>query len=167
VRPDSRIELARVGIGVAIREGATRPDLSSVEAVRKTLLEARSIAYSDPQGGGITGAHISRVIMQMGIADAVKPKVKYLFAIGGGTEAVSKGEADIGLYNISEILPAKGVTLAGPLPSVLQNYITFSGALHGASKSPDAALAFLRFLTGPAASDAWRTGGFEALGGAH
>jgi molybdate transport system substrate-binding protein len=163
LRPGSRIDLARVGIGVAVREGAPLPDISSVEAVRKMLLDARSIVHPDPQGGGLTGAHLSRMIARMGIADAVKPKLTLLFAIGGGVAAVAKGEAEIGLFNISEILPVKGVTLVGPLPPELQSYINFSGAIHAGSLSPDPAKAFLQALADPGARDAWKTGGFESV----
>lgn len=163
LRPDSRISLARVAIGVAVREGAPRPDVSTVDAVRKTLLDARSIVHPDPQGGGFTGAHIARMIERMGIAQAVRPKVTLLFAIGGGVAAVAKGDAEIGLFNISEILPVPGVALAGALPSELQNYITFAGALHVDSVAPEPAAAFLRLLAG--SRDAWKAGGFEPLDG--
>jgi molybdate transport system substrate-binding protein len=164
LRPGSRVDLARVGIGVAVRAGAPLPNLSSVEAVRKLLLDARSIVHSDPQGGGITGAHIARMIEQMGIADAVKPKVRYMFAIGGGVEAVAKGDAEIGLFNISEILPVAGAALAGPLPGELQSYITFGGALHARSAAPGPAQDYLRWLSQGAAREAWMKGGFEPLG---
>lgn len=164
LRPGSRLDLARVGIGVAVREGAPLPDISTVDAVRKTLLAARSIVHPDPQGGGFTGAHIARMMVRLGIADAVKPKVRLMFAIGGGVEAVAKGDAEIGLFNISEILPVAGVTLAGPLPAELQNYITFAGALHAGSALPEPAAAFLRSLSDPTARDAWKRGGFEPLG---
>jgi molybdate transport system substrate-binding protein len=165
LRATSRLNLARVGIGVAVRQGAPLPDVSTVDSVRKMLLEARSIVHPDPRGGGFTGAHIARMIERMGIADAVKPKVTLLFAIGGGVAAVAKGDAEIGLFNISEILPVGGVTLAGPLPVELQNYITFAGALHVDSAAPEPATAFLRALSDPKAREAWSAGGFEALGG--
>jgi len=164
LRAASRLNLARVGIGVAVRQGAPLPDVSTVDAVRKTLLEARSIVHPDPQGGGFTGAHIVRMMERLGIADAVRPKVTLLFAIGGGVAAVAKGDAEIGLFNISEILPVGGVTLAGALPSELQNYITFAGALHVDSAAPEPAAAFLRALSDPKARDTWRAGGFEPLG---
>jgi molybdate transport system substrate-binding protein len=163
LRPGSKITLARVGIGVAVRQGAPLPDVSTVDAVRKTLLDARSIVHPDPKGGGFTGAHIARMIERMGIADAVKPKVKLMFAVGGGVAAVAKGDAEIGLFNISEILPDPGAALAGALPSELQNYITFAGALHADSVEPAAAAAFLTMLSG--SHDAWKAGGFEPLGG--
>jgi molybdate transport system substrate-binding protein len=162
--PSSRIDLARVGIGVAVRAGAPRPDLSSVEAVRKMLVEAKSIVHPDPNGGGITGAHIARMIERMGIADVVKPKVTYLFAVGGGVEAVAKGDAEIGLFNVSEILPVPGAALAGVLPAELQNYITFAGALHSGDENRDAR-AYLQWLTQMAARDVWTKGGFELIGG--
>jgi molybdate transport system substrate-binding protein len=164
LRPGSRIELARVGIGVAVREGAPLPDISSVAAVRKTLLEARSIVHPDPQGGGFTGAHLARMIATMGIADEVKPKLTLLFAIGGGVAAVAKGDAQIGLFNISEILPVKGVKLVGPLPQELQSYITFSGAIHAGSTAPEPAQAYLQALADRGARDAWKAGGFDSLG---
>lgn len=165
LRAASRLNLARVGIGVAVRQRATLPDVSTVDAVRKTLLEARSIVHPDPRGGGFTGAHIARMIERLGIADAVRPKVTLLFAIGGGVAAVAKGDAEIGLFNISEILPVGGVTLAGALPVELQNYITFAGALHVDSAAPEPAAEFLRALSDPKAREAWSAGGFEALGG--
>jgi molybdate transport system substrate-binding protein len=164
LRSGSRIDLARVGIGVAVRAGASLPDISTVNAVRRMLIEARSIVYPDPVGGGFAGAQIARMMTRLGIAEAVKPKASHLFAIGGGTAAVAKGDVEIGLFNISEILPAKGVTLVGPLPQDLQSYIVFSGAVLAGSASPEPALAFLRSLTDPNADAAWTTGGFEPLG---
>jgi molybdate transport system substrate-binding protein len=161
LRAGSRISLARVGIGVAVRQGAPLPDVSSVDAVRRALLAARSIVHPDPQGGGFTGAHINRMIERMGIADAVKPKVKLMFAVGGGVASVASGDAEIGLFNISEILPVPGAALAGALPAELQSYITFAGALHSDSAAPDAAAAYLKMLAG--ARDAWKAGGFEPL----
>jgi len=161
LRAGSRISLARVGIGVAVRQGAPLPDVSTVDAVRRALLSARSIVHPDPQGGGFTGAHIARMIERMGIAEAVKPKVKLMFAVGGGVAAVASGDAEIGLFNISEILPVPGASLAGVLPAELQSFITFAGALHVDSAAPDAASAYLKMLAD--AREAWRAGGFEPL----
>jgi len=161
-RAGSRLDLARVAIGVAVRRGAPLPDVSTVDAVRAMLLKVRSIVHPDPQGGGFTGAHIAQMIMRLGIADEIKPKVKLLFAIGGGVEAVASGDAEVGLFNISEILPVPGVALAGPLPAELQNYIAFAGALGRDASEP--ASAFLRLLASADANEAWRAGGFEPLG---
>jgi molybdate transport system substrate-binding protein len=164
LRHDSRIELARVGIGVVVREGAPLPDISTTDAVRKTLLAARSIAHPDPRGGGFAGVQIARMFVRLGIADAVKPKVTLAYAFAGGVAQVANGDAEIGLFNISEILPVKGVTLVGPLAPDLQSYITFSAALHVGSTAPGPAMAFLRSLADPDAREAWRTGGFELIG---
>jgi len=157
----SRTELARVGIGVAVRAGAPLPDISTEEAVRKLLVAARSIVHSDPAGGGFAGAQVARVIARLDVADLVRPKTTYQFAIGGGTAAVAKGEAEVGLFNISEILADTGVTLVGPLPPSLQSYITFVGAVHAARASAEEARAFLRSLVAPQSRDIWTKAGFE------
>ena len=136
LRPGSRIELARVGIGIVVRAGAPLPDISSVDALRQTLLAARSIAHPDPQGGGFAGQQITRMFARLGIADAVKPKVTLAYAFAGGVTQVANGDAEIGLFNISKILPVKGVTLVGPLAPELQSYITFSAALHAGGAAP-------------------------------
>jgi molybdate transport system substrate-binding protein len=164
LRPGSRIDLARVGIGVVVRQGAPLPDISTADAVRKTLLAARSIAHPDPLGGGFAGAQITRMFARLGISDAVKPKVTLAYAFTGGVAQIASGDAEIGLFNISEILPVKGVTLVGPLAPELQSYITFSGALHARAVEAGPALSFLRWLSDTNARDAWRTGGFELLG---
>lgn len=164
-RPGSRVDLVRVGIGVAVREGAPLPDISSTQAVRAMLLKAKSIGHPDPKGGGFTGAHLDRMFEQLGIAAAVRPKVVHAFAFTGGVENVAKGTVEIGLFNISEIVPIPGVTLVGPLPQELQSYITFAGAVHAGSTAPEAAAAYLRALANPSAAAAWKTGGFELLGG--
>jgi molybdate transport system substrate-binding protein len=164
-RAGSRIELARVGIGIVVREGAPLPDISSVDALRKTLLAARSIAHPDPLGGGFAGVQITRMFARLGIADALRPKVRLAYAFTGGVAQIASGDAEIGLFNISEILPVKGVTLVGPLIPELQSYITFSGALHAGTAAPEPATSFLRWLSDPKTRDVWRTGGFELLGG--
>jgi len=163
--PGSRIDLARVGIGVVVRAGSRLPDISSVAALRKTLLNARSIAHPDPAGGGFASAQIARMLEQLGIADAIKPKTTLMNAITGGVARIASGASEIGLFNISEILPVKGVTLVGPLPKELQSYIVFAGAVHKGSLSPDAAKAYLQSLSGASARDAWRKGGFETITG--
>jgi molybdate transport system substrate-binding protein len=165
LRPGSRIELARVGIGVVVRAGAPLPDIATADALRNTLLAARSIAHPDPQGGGFAGVQIARMFARLGIADAVKPKVTLAYAFTGGVAQVANGDAEIGLFNISEILPVKGVTLVGPLAPELQSYITFSAALHAGSATSGPAIAFMRSLADPNAREAWRTGGFELIGG--
>ena len=165
VRAGSRIELARVGIGIVVREGAALPDISNAEALRKTLLAARSIAHPDPLGGGFAGVQITRMFARLGIADALRPKVILAYAFTGGVAQIANGDAEIGIFNISEILPVKGVTLVGPLIPELQSYITFSGALHAGAAAPEPAMSLLRWLSDPKTHDVWKTGGFELLGG--
>jgi molybdate transport system substrate-binding protein len=166
-RPGTRLSLARVGIGIAVRAGRPAPDISTTDAVRKLLLAARSIAHPDPQGGGIAGAQITRMFERLGIADAVRPKVTLVYAFAGGVERVANGEAEIGLFNISEILPVPGVTLVGPLPPDLQSYIVFSGAVHAGSAAPQVAAAYLEMLASPSAREAWQKAGFESLESVH
>src|SRR5215467_8274459 len=104
LRSGSRANVARVGVGVVVREGAPQPDISTADAVRKLLLEARSIVYPDPVGGGVTGPALARMMERLGIADAVRSKITLRQAITGGVELVAKGEVELGLFNISEVL---------------------------------------------------------------
>jgi molybdate transport system substrate-binding protein len=166
-RPASLRNLARVGIGVVVRAGNPAPDISTADAVRKTVLAARSIAHPDPQGGGIAGAQVNRMFERLGIAEAVRPRVTLAYAFEGGVERVAKGEAEIGLFNISEILPVKGVTLVGPLPPELQSYIVFAGAVHAGSTAPAVAAAYLEMLASVDARAAWKEAGFEMIEGVH
>ena len=164
LRPASAVEVARVGIGVVVREGAPRPDIATPAAIRQMLLDARSIAYPHPtSGGGFTGKEIERMIEQMGIADAVSPKAARTQAIAGGVALVAKGDAEVGLFNISEILPIKGVTLVGPLPPTLQHYIIFGAAIASGATAREPAEAFIRAMASPAAGDAWTSAGMEPV----
>jgi molybdate transport system substrate-binding protein len=164
LQPNSRVALARVGIGVVLRQGAALPDISKPEAVRKALLDARSIAYSDPKLAP-SGIHLERVLAQLGIAEAVRPKTTLRTPFDGGVELIAKGEVQIGMYLVSEIQMVEGVTLVGLLPSELQSYLVFAGAVAADSASPGPALAFLRFLSNPAERDHWSAAGFEPVGG--
>jgi molybdate transport system substrate-binding protein len=161
----SRVDLARVGVGIVVRAGAPRPDVASVDAVRRLLLEAKSIVHTDPNGSGFAGKTVARMIEQMGIADAIKSKVTIMQAIDGGVVLVADGKAEVGLFNISEILPVKGVTLVGPLPVDVQRYIVFAAALHAANKTPGPARAFVKFATDSASHQQWKAGGMEAMSG--
>ena len=165
LKAGSRVDLARVGVGVVVREGAPRPDIATVDAVRKMLLDAKSIVHTSPNGSGFAGKAVARMIEQMGIAEAIKPKLKIMQAIDGGVDLVAKGEAEVGLFNVSEILPVKGVTLVGPLPASVQSYIVFAAALHAASRSPGPAQAFVKLATDPASRGPWKAGGLESMTG--
>jgi len=164
LRPESRGALARVGIGVVVRQGAALPDISTPKAVRKALVEARSIAYSDPKLAP-SGIHLERILAQLGIGEAVRPKTTLLTPFDGGVALIANGEVEIGMYLVSEIRMVEEVTLVGLLPSELQSYAVFAGAVAVDSPAPEAALAFLRFLGDPAKRGHWETAGFEPAGG--
>ena len=157
----SATPLARTGIGVGVAEGAPLPDVSSVDALRRTLLAARAVAYIDPAVGGTSGKHFAGVLEKLGIADAIKPKA-VLVPGGYAAERVAKGEADVVVHQISEILPVKGVQLAGPLPAELQLYTTYTAALIAGTANADAARALIGYLSGPAARKSYAERGMEA-----
>jgi len=163
LRSEGRIVLARVGIGVITRQGATPPDISTAEAVRKLLVNARAVAWSDPSTP--TGGYLDRMIAELGIADRVKPKLITKAAIDGGAELVAKGEADVGLYLVSEVQNATGVTLVGLLPPPLQSFVVYGAAIPSSNATPEAALAFIKFISDPTRSEHWKAAGFESMGG--
>jgi molybdate transport system substrate-binding protein len=122
------IGLAKVGVGVAVREGAAKPDISTVEGFKQALLAAKAVAYIDPASGGSSGIYLSGLLDRLGIGDAVRPKS---ILVHGGTSAdrVVSGEADMAIQQISELLPVKGVMLVGPLPAEIQNYTVYSAGI--------------------------------------
>ena len=159
----SRVDIASVGVGVAVREGAPKPDISTVEALSKALVEARAVAYIDPASGGSSGIYFSGLLDRLGIAAQVKPKAK-LSNGGYVAEIVARGEADIAVHQISEILPVKGVVLVGPLPAAVQRMTVY--ALGSASNTPhlDAVKALAAHLTSPAAAAVLKAKGMEPAG---
>ena len=142
----SRTDLARAGVGVGVREGAARPDISTSEAFKQTLLAARSIVYVDPAQGATSGIHFASVLKILGIAEQVRGK-SILYPGGYAAEAVQKGQAELVVHQISEILPVKGVMLVGPLPKDLQKVTIYSAGIAAKATAPDAARAFVEFLT--------------------
>jgi molybdate transport system substrate-binding protein len=154
--PGSRVDLAKSVIGVAIRAGAPKPDIRTTEAFKRTLLAAKSIAYST----GPSGVYITELFKRLGIADELKPKVKQLQGIPIG-EVVARGDAEIGFQQVSEILPVAGIELLGPLPADIQRTTIFSIGLHARAQQPDAARALVRYLTSPAAAPLIRKKGME------
>jgi molybdate transport system substrate-binding protein len=148
--------VAHSGIGIAIKKGAAKPDVGTSEAFKQSLLKANSVGYT---AGGATGAYLKTLFDKLGIAEALKPKLKLLQ--GGVGEAVTSGEIEIGMTQISEILPHPGAELVGPLPSDIQSYTHFSAAVSTASKETDAAKAFVKFLAGPPALAVIKAKGME------
>jgi molybdate transport system substrate-binding protein len=145
----SRQDIARTGMGVGVRDGAPRPDISTSDALKQALLAAKSITYVDPAQGATSGIHFADVLQKLGIADAVKPKTT-LVPGGYPAELVAKGEVEMVVHQISEIVPVRGVTLLGPLPKDVQKVTTYSAGIARKSASPEAARAFVAFLTSPA-----------------
>jgi molybdate transport system substrate-binding protein len=144
----SRADLAKVGVGVVVKAGTPLPDISSVDAFKRTLLAAKSVAYIDPKAGGSSGIYVGSLLERLGIAEAVNAKAK-LIQGGAVAEHIADGEAEIGIHQISEILPVKGVVLVGPLPAEIQNFTVYSAGAGTAAKDAATASAFIKFLSGP------------------
>jgi molybdate transport system substrate-binding protein len=162
ISPDDWVILARVGIGVAVRAGAPKPDISSVEAFRRTLLAAKSIVYTDPAVGGASGMHFEIVLDRLGIAKEII--VNAGAATMPSAEFVARGEAELGIQLISEIVSVRGAELLGPLPGELQAMTLILAGIVTTAREPDAARTLLRFLTSPAAAAAIKAAGMEPAG---
>jgi molybdate transport system substrate-binding protein len=142
-----RIDIAHAGAGVAARKGAPKPDISTSAGFKQALLDAKSIAYV---GAGATAPYIKSLFDRLGIAAQVEPKLKVQPTSNPAAKAVANGEAELGITQISEILPYAGAELVGPLPPELQLYTVYPAALATDTKEPDAAKALIKFLTSPA-----------------
>jgi molybdate transport system substrate-binding protein len=144
----SRTNIARVGVGVVVKEGTPPPDIGSVEAFKNALLKAKTVAYIDPHAGGSSGIYVAGLLEKLGIAEEVNAKAKL---IHGGAVAthVAKDVAEIGVHQISEILPVKGIVLVGPLPQEIQNYTTYAAAVGVNAKQADAARALIKAFVSP------------------
>jgi molybdate transport system substrate-binding protein len=157
---ESRVNVARVGVGVVVKEGAPVPDIGNVDAFKRALIAAKSVAYIDPASGGSSGIYLTGLFDKLGIAADIKPKAK-LKQGGYVAELIASGEAELGLHQISEILPVKGVKLVGPLPAEIQNYTTYAAAVGTEAKQPDAARALIKLLTGSPAETVLKVRGME------
>src|SRR6266446_2935338 len=122
----SRLPISRVGVGVVVREGAPAPDISTVESFKRTMLAARSITYSDPAVPNLSGAVAVQALSKAGILEEIKPKAR-IAMLGPGAELIIKGEAELGFFNLSEVLP--GLRVIGPIPAPLQGYTFYEAAL--------------------------------------
>ena len=139
----SRVDLARSGIGVAVRKGAPKPDIGSPDALRRALLAAKSVAHSKT---GMSGIYFPTVLARFGIADEMKPKIVTPEPGTPVGEVVAKGGAEIGVQQISELLPVAGIEIVGPLPAALQRITIFSAGVLTAAKEPEAARALVQFV---------------------
>ena len=156
---DSRVELVKSPIGIAVKAGAPKPDISSPDAVKRALLAAKSIAYSD----SASGVYVSTEMFEkLGIADAVKDKARKIPATPVG-EIVANGEAEIGFQQISELKPVAGIDIVGPLPDALQKITVFSAGIATVAREPEAGKALITFLASSAARDTLVNSGLEPI----
>ena len=161
VAPGSTKRVARVAIGVAVKQGAPRPDVSSVAAFQQALLAARAVATIDPAAGGSSGIYLWQLFEKMGIAAQLRPKA---VLVPGGLVAqrLISGEADLAIHQISEILAVPGAVLVAPLPAEIQNHTVYAAALSAKAREPAAAQALLATLAGPEAAAVLSAKGMEA-----
>jgi molybdate transport system substrate-binding protein len=152
--------VAGTPVAVAIRAGAPKPDIGNVDALKRTLLAAKSIVYSDPAKGGASGVYFAHVVDRLGIADQLKSKT-ILVPGAQAPEIVAKGEAEIGVAQGSEIVPVAGAEVLGPLPGEFASTTLFTAGIGATSKVPDAAKSLIQFLTGPAARPVFSARGFQ------
>jgi molybdate transport system substrate-binding protein len=143
VAAGSRVDLARSGIGIAVRKGASKPAIGTPEELKQALLAASSVAHSKT---GLSGIYFPTVLARLGIADAMKSKIVMPEPGNPVGEVVAKGDAEIGVQQISELLPVAGIDIVGPLPAELQKITTFSAGLLAGAKDPDTAKALVTFV---------------------
>jgi molybdate transport system substrate-binding protein len=157
---ESRVDLAKAGIGVFTRRGAPKADVSSVEAFKRALLAAKSIGYVNPALGVQVGIYISNLLERLGMAEELKPKVT-LFSVDEAFEHVAKGEVEIGFNLISEIVAAPGVELVGPFPTEIQNSLLYAATIVVGSKEQEGGRTLIRFISSPAAAAILKAKGFD------
>ena len=157
----SHVKAVRVGIGVAVREGAPKPDVSTPDAFKKAVMAARNVVYTDPATPNGSGVVTMRILAAAGLADAVKAKGKQE-GLAPGKELIAKGEYEMGLFNISEAT-IPGVVLAGPVPAPLQDYTSYDAAVLSGAANKEAAAGFLKFVTGKPAAATWKAANIDAM----
>jgi molybdate transport system substrate-binding protein len=163
VTPGTRFDVARGLIGVGVRAGAVSPNLSSTDAFKKAMLAARSVTYVDPKSGGTSGTYVAGLFERLGIAAEMQKKTVFRNQGSEVADAVSKGEAELGITFTSEMVPNKGVKLAGTLPDTIQLPTNYSVAIPVGAPNADAARAFLKELKTPMAQAAFKEAGLEPV----
>jgi molybdate transport system substrate-binding protein len=160
VVPGSRADLAKTGVGVVVKAGTPLPDISTVDAFKRTLLTAKSVAYIDPAAGGSSGIYVAKLLERLGIAKEVNAKA--VLVQGGEVAAhVVDGEAEIGIHQISEILAVKGAVLVGPLPAAIQNFTVYAAGVSCGAADAAAARGLVKFLASPQAVPIIKSKGME------
>ncbi len=153
--------LARTGTGVVVRKGAPKPDISSPEALKRTLLAAKSITYDDPALGGASGPHFAKVLDRLGIANEMKPKTIYAKDAGDTGVQIANGKAEIGVGQLQRLMSVAGIDIVGPLPGDLQDTIVFTAAIMAGAKDAAASKALVNFLRTPEAAAVIKAKGME------
>lgn len=159
IEPETRQKLSRTGIGLSVAEGAAQPDISTPEAFRQTLLDAESIALTDPVNPNGSGIHTEKILAYAGVYDAVMAKAT-VQGLGDGKQLIADGERDLGLFNISEAT-APGVVYVGPVPPVWQLYTNYDAAIFADSEVKAQAADLIAFLSSDAAEANWNAGGID------
>lgn len=160
VLAEHRAILGLVPINAVVRTGAAKPDLSTPDKVKQSILNSRAITHATP-GATPSGTHMGKLIEQLGIAAAMKGKVIHRPALEGGVQLVASGEAEIGFYPKSEVVNTAGLTVVGPLPAAIQLTTIYGAAVTSSSGAPDAAAAFIAFMSNSAHRAAWEHAGFD------
>ena len=153
-------DLGSMGVGVAVKAGAPKPEIHDVDAFKKSMLAAKSIMYANPAKGGQSGIHVAKVFAELGLDKELASKIQLRDRGPDGLKEVAKGDIEIGLGQISEILANKDVVLVGPFPAAIQGAVTFSAAIHSAAKDKAAAKALIELLTSPEAKEKFKAVGF-------
>jgi molybdate transport system substrate-binding protein len=165
--PEGFVNIAGIALGVAVRKGSPIPDIGSVEAFKRALRSARSIGYRDPATGSTSGTYTAGLLERLGLAEELKPKLRLDRTEGDVPEnvflAVARGEVEMQIGQITEIVLAPGVELAGPLPGEIQNTTVMAAAIVATSKAPDVASAFIRFISSAAAKEVLKATGFQVV----
>jgi len=160
----SRTDVSRVSIGVAVRDGAPAPDISTEAAFRATLVAARAIAFTDAAVGGTAAVYLPQLFKRLGLAEEIARKARPQQSGAAVAECVARGEAEIGITLIPEILPIKGARVIGKLPAALADDTIYTAAVSAGSRAPAAAAAFIAALAHPATREVWQAAGFERAG---
>lgn len=159
--PHDVVIIAHSNMGLAVRKGAAVPDISSPEALKRVLLSARSITYPNPEHGAASGIHFATVLERMGIAHEVKAKTVFLPKPGPVGILVAKGDAEVAIHQLQELMPVPGIEIVGPLPRELQDTLIFTAAVMAAAGNVTASRALVDFLRGPEVARVFRQKGME------
>jgi molybdate transport system substrate-binding protein len=154
---------ASSGMAVVVKKGAPKPDISTPEAYKKALLEAKSVAYSDPAAGGASGVFFAKTLDRMGIADQMKAKTKHPPPNGNSAVLVANGEADVAIQQGPEVMSVAGIDIVGPPPGDLNNITTYSAGVGAGSQKAEAANALIKFLHTPEAAAVFKAKGLKPV----